>query len=163
MEAFPQSTYNGTLPAGCRLCAQGAKLVLFVNGICLGNCYYCPLSKRRKGHWETWANERLVASDDDIIDEAKKMDALGTGITGGDPLMFADDTLRYATLLKDTFSDSHHIHLYTPGILADKTVLSYMEPVIDEMRFHPTRDNWDKIRLALDYDMDVGAEIPVIP
>ncbi|MBN1786056.1 MAG: radical SAM protein, partial [Candidatus Methanofastidiosa archaeon] len=110
MDAFPEGTYNGELPEGCKLCALGAKMVLFINGVCLSDCYYCPLSSKRKGQWQTWANERLVAKDSDVLDEAKKMDAMGTGITGGDPIMFADETIRYATLLKDNFGEGHHIH-----------------------------------------------------
>jgi len=162
MEAFSEGTYNGDIPEGCKLCAIGAKMVLFINGVCLSNCYYCPLSKMRKGKWQTWANERLVTSDEDVLDEARKMDALGTGITGGDPIMFADSTVKYATLLKNNFND-HHIHLYTPGTLIDRNVLGYLENVLDEIRFHPKREDWDKIKLALSFDIDVGAEIPVIP
>ncbi|MHC1609983.1 MAG: 4Fe-4S cluster-binding domain-containing protein [Candidatus Methanofastidiosia archaeon] len=162
MKAFPEGTYNGPLPKGCMLCAKGAKLVLFMNGICLEDCYYCPLSKKRKGSWDTWANERRITNKDEIIDEAYKSGAMGTGITGGDPIMVLDDTITYATLLKDTFKD-HHIHLYTSGTLVNKMVLGYLENVIDEIRFHPKKENWGKLDLALAYDLDVGAEIPVIP
>jgi len=163
MYSFPENTFHGKIPKGCEQCAQGAKMVLFINGICLSNCYYCPLSKKRKGQWRTWANERPVNSEEDVLDEARKMDAMGTGITGGDPIMFADDTVKYATLLKKTFGDGHHIHLYTPGMLIDRKNLGYLENVLDEIRFHPKENDWDKIELALSFDMDVGAEIPVIP
>ncbi|HOP09435.1 MAG TPA: hypothetical protein PLC12_04380, partial [Candidatus Methanofastidiosa archaeon] len=77
--------------------------------------------------------------------------------------MFADDTIKYASLLKKTFGDGHHIHLYTPGNLIDRTILGYLENVVDEIRFHPKEEDWDKIGLALSFDIDVGAEIPVIP
>jgi pyruvate formate-lyase activating enzyme-like uncharacterized protein len=163
MEAFPEGTYSGKIPKGCTLCAQGAKLVLFMTGMCLDNCYYCPLSKMRKGSWGKWANDRPVNSPEDVLDEARKMQALGTGITGGDPLLVADETVQYATLLKDTFGDEHHIHLYTSGTLVDRTNLGYLETVLDEIRFHPQEKNWDKISLALSFDMDVGAEVPAIP
>jgi len=163
MEAFPESTFHGKIPMGCELCAKGAKMVLFINGICLSNCYYCPLSLKRKGQWQTWANERLVSSEKDVLEEARKMDALGTGITGGDPIMFADLTIKYATLLKNTFGNGHHIHLYTPGSLIDRNILGYLENVLDEIRFHPKEEDWKKIEMALAFDIDVGAEIPVIP
>ena len=163
MEAFPEGTYTGTIPTGCTFCAQGAKLVLFMTGMCLDNCYYCPLSKMRKGSWGKWANERPVNGPEDVLEEARAMQALGTGITGGDPLLVADETVEYATLLKDTFGENHHIHLYTSGTLADRTNLGYLETVVDEIRFHPQEKNWDKISMALSFDMDVGAEVPVIP
>ena len=41
------------------------------------------------------------------------MSALGTGITGGEPLMKLDLMLHYIRLLKETFGEEHHIHLYT--------------------------------------------------
>ncbi|MHC1605726.1 MAG: radical SAM protein [Candidatus Methanofastidiosia archaeon] len=162
MNPFPEETYNGKIPKGCKLCAEGAKLVLFMTGVCLENCYYCPLSTMRKGKWGRWANERRIIADEDILDEAKKMDALGAGITGGDPILVVDDTIKYATLLKDNF-EGYHIHLYTPGSLVDRMVLGYLENVVDEIRFHPRKENWPKIETALSFDLDVGAEIPVIP
>jgi hypothetical protein len=162
MEAFPEGTYHGDIPEGCVLCAQGAKMVLFVTGACLGSCYYCPLSTKRKGVWATWANERKVSSVEEVLDEARLMDALGTGITGGDPFLVLDDTITYARALKDAFDD-HHIHLYTPGTLVDTMTMGYIEQVIDEIRFHPPGYDVDKIELALRHDIAVGAEIPVIP
>ena len=54
-----------------------------------------------------------MSSDNDIIDEAKQMGALGTGITGGEPLLRPDKVLSYIRLLKSEFGNQHHIHLYT--------------------------------------------------
>lgn len=162
MEAFPEGTHHGPIPEGCTLCALGAKMVLFITGACLGTCYYCPLSEKRKGVWATWANERKVSSAEEAVDEARLMDALGTGITGGDPVLVLDDTITYARALKDAF-DHHHIHLYTPGTLVDSMAMQYIEQVIDEIRFHPPGYDVERIELALRHDISVGAEVPAIP
>ena len=89
-----------TLPQGCILCHQGAKMVLFVTGHCPRSCWYCPLSSDRKDRDVVYANDRRIETPDQIIKEAETMSALGTGITGGEPLLVLDnapanfDTLR---------------------------------------------------------------------
>ncbi len=156
---------------GCRLCLQGAKMVLFVTGACGRDCFYCPLSEERKGKDAVYANERNVTSDEDVIDEAKHMNALGTGITGGEPLLVLARTLHYIRLLKGTFGDEHHIHLYT-GIAPSVDILAMLkEAGLDEIRFHPPVQDWDVFRNTPFFDsmkqakalgMDVGVEIPAI-
>jgi len=114
MRRLPKcSAHTGSLPKGCRLCGTGGKLVLFVTGLCGKGCFYCPLSTEKRGKDAVFANEKRVASDRDIIDEAKLIDAAGTGITGGDPLAVPARTIRYIRMLKRRFGKGHHIHLYT--------------------------------------------------
>lgn len=109
-----------------------------------------------------YANERLVKTDEDVLKEARVMDALGTGITGGDPVVQLDRTLHYARILKHEFSD-HHIHLYTASALDDKT-LQRMEGVIDEIRIHLIDfSDISSVKKALHYTFDVGVEIPMLP
>ena len=93
----------GQMPDGCRLCTMGAKLVLFVTGLCNKACFYCPLSPERKHRDISLANERPVRRLEDITEEAMLMDALGTGLTGGDPLLRPDRTVKYIELLKREF------------------------------------------------------------
>ena len=162
----------GELPSGCKYCEKGAKMVLFVTGRCMRRCFYCPTSEKRRHKDAVYANERLVKSDDEVIDEAKKMSALGTGITGGDPMVVPGRTLRFIELLKDRFGERHHVHLYT-GIPFDSAYMRKMaEAGLDEIRFHPTLGIWHRMggsaygRLlgtALQTKMDVGVEIPALP
>ncbi|MBC7120558.1 MAG: radical SAM protein [Candidatus Methanosuratus sp.] len=139
-------------------------MVLFVTGLCDKNCYYCPLSKSRKGKDVVYADETPVKNDLDIILECRAIDAEGTGMTGGDPLIRAKRTLKYIRLLKREFGDGHHIHLYTNGMHAGKDLLTKLkEAGLDEIRFHPGREFWDRIAVAKALGMCAGAEAPSIP
>ncbi|MCX8182211.1 MAG: radical SAM protein [Candidatus Methanomethyliaceae archaeon] len=152
------------LPRGCELCLKGAKLVLFITGLCDHWCYYCPLGETRKGRDVVYADEILVEKDLDIILEGRAIDAEGTGITGGDPLIRLNRTLKYIQMLKDFFGEGHHIHLYTNGMYASRDTLARLkEAGLDEIRFHVTESNREKIRNAKILGLCTGAEVPAIP
>ncbi len=166
-----ESWIRGRLPEGCRLCRLGAKMVLFVSGLCPLRCWYCPVSRDRFRREVTYADELLVQSDEDVILEARAIGARGTGVTGGDPLFVADKTVHYIDLLKGEFGPSHHIHLYTaiPDPVALRRVA---EAGLDELRLHPVEYMWTRmegskyerfLKEALDLGLTVGLEIPAIP
>ncbi|QZA87432.1 radical SAM protein [Salinarchaeum sp. IM2453] len=157
---------------GCRQCAKGGKLVLFVSGTCeRRDCFYCPLSETRKDTDTVYANERPVSHDADVIEEAEKMDALGSSITGGEPLEVLDRTCHYIDLLKTEFGGDHHIHLYT-AVPGDKDTFKRLSSAgLDEIRFHPPYAMWGNLhgteweqRLydARDAGLDPAFEIPGI-
>jgi pyruvate formate-lyase activating enzyme-like uncharacterized protein len=151
----------GDMPRGCKLCIRGAKLVLFLTGLCTRDCYYCPLSEKRGGRDVVYANERPVKSTRDIVEEAKLMDALGTGITGGDPSLRFMRTLRYIQLLKRKFGRRHHIHMYCGGELSQEQLRKLKQAGLDEIRFH----TWSvgPVERALRAGLKAGVEIPAIP
>ena len=146
-------------------------MVLFVTGVCHGACFYCPLSERRKGKDIGYANERLVQSDADVIKEARSMDALGTGITGGEPLLKLTRVTHYVKLLKSEFGAEHHVHLYS-ALAPSKRTLALLAAVgLDEIRLHPPIDEWEHfsssphyaaLKHAKSLSLDVGIEIPAI-
>jgi pyruvate formate-lyase activating enzyme-like uncharacterized protein len=162
------SFYN-YLPRGCEICRMGAGLVLFVTGKCNRRCFYCPLSLDRRGKDVVFADERPVECIDDIIDEAAAISALGTGITGGEPLLELDAILEYIRALKTEFGSMHHIHLYT-GLLPPVAVLIRLKKAgLDEIRFHPPRSEWaspaglqERLMEAKSMGIDAGVEIPAI-
>ncbi|MGM5487919.1 MAG: radical SAM protein [Nanobdellota archaeon] len=157
----------GELPKGCKLCVKGEKLVLFITGLCSQNCYYCPISDHKKNVDVMYANERPVESDDEIIQETKTSGATGAGITGGDPLLRLERTTRIIRELKKQFGARFHIHLYTPLRHVDREKLTALHDAgLDEIRFHPeygSEEAWPRLKLAKEFDWDVGIEIPVIP
>lgn len=158
---------------GCKLCVQGKKLVLFISGICSRDCYYCSLSKTRKNKDFVWANERKCKNVKDINKEIKESKATSAGITGGDPLLVFNRTIKFASILKKHGKD-FHIHIYLPTKLVSISKLKKISKYIDEVRFHPEflcsknkniNSDINKIKLSgLFWNKpDIGIELPLIP
>jgi len=150
----------GEMPPGCKLCIKGAKLVLFVTGLCRRKCFYCPLSEKRKGKDVVYANERPVRSAREIVEEARAMNALGTGITGGDPALRFRRTVGYIRMLKRTFGVKHHVHMYCIE-LTRRQMRILKAAGVDELRFHV----WEprSVERALEEGLHAGVELPAIP
>lgn len=172
MTASPEGTVSrDRLSEGCVLCHQGAKMVLFITGTCDRDCWYCPLSLERKDLDAIYANEREVFSPDEAVGVAETMEALGTGITGGEPLLVRDRVVAYARALKERFGPDHHIHLYT-GRAPSEEDLAALEGLVDEIRMHPPVDEWRTVS-GSEYDkalerghahgFEIGFEIPSLP
>ncbi len=165
------SMLKGRLPDGCRYCGEGAKLVLLVTGKCSRRCFYCPLSSEKRGKDVIYADELRVKEEEDVLYEARMIDALGAGITGGDPLETPEKTYGYIEFLKDNLGDRFHIHLYT-SVTEPQIIKEVEESGLDEIRFHPPLRTWGKIgstkyakafNSVLRGSMDLGVEIPVLP
>jgi pyruvate formate-lyase activating enzyme-like uncharacterized protein len=177
------SFIQGPLPTGCALCEAGAKMVLFVTGVCHYKCFYCPISGEKRMSRDAWANERKLDWHDEgnaltaMVEEARSLNAKGTGITGGDPLYDPERTVRAIRHLKAEMGAKHHIHLYTQIPFDIKWLAAMQEAGLDELRFHPPDETWaepDKwpqyTKLWLEAKRmedaglwDVGFEIPCIP
>ncbi|MCC2509277.1 radical SAM protein [Methanimicrococcus blatticola] len=146
-------SYSTFLTDGCLCCQKGAKMVLFVTGLCDRDCFFCPLSEERKNRDVIFANERAVLTDADVLEEARAMSAEGTGITGGEPLLELEKVIHYIRLLKEEFGENHHIHLYTSTAPSDEYLQVLAAAGLDEIRFHPPFELWDKLD---DSDFDVS-------
>ena len=171
----PRSESPKELPAnlakGCVLCYQGAKMVLFVTGRCRRTCWYCPLSEERKGKDVIFANEHRIESPEQAVAIAERMSALGTGVTGGEPLLCLDRVAQYCKALKEHFGPEHQIHLYTAQA-PTQADLEKLKRLVDEIRLHPPRECWDHIldtdfiasaKLAKEQGFDIGIEVPALP
>jgi uncharacterized protein len=167
------SSYRGELSTACVQCREGRKMVLFVTGICRFRCFYCPVSPTRNQQDVTYANERRVLSDADVLDEARAIGASGTGITGGDPLGCIDRVEHYVRLLKSTFGPEHNIHLYTHEPNPEK-LQRLAAAGLDEFRLHIPHYLWGPLAAdggayravlaaAPAWGIRRGVEIPVLP
>lgn len=152
---------------GCQHCVRGNKLVLFITGLCSQKCAFCPVSEKKFGKDDIYANEWKIDKINDLYEEIRLMNAKGAGITGGDPLVTLNKTCTFIKKLKLKFGKNFHIHLYTPfKLVNEKTMKKLYLSGLDEIRFHPKLDDdseWENINFALNYDWDIGIEIPCIP
>tara|TARA_Y100000994_G_C15688455_1_gene440616 strand:+ start:1133 stop:2215 length:1083 start_codon:yes stop_codon:yes gene_type:complete len=152
---------------GCIQCQKGSKLVLFVTGKCHWGCDYCPLSDNRRESPDMFANERRCTSWDEVIEEGKAMNATGTGITGGDPMLDFDKTVEAIEQLKLAFGTKHHIHCYTSIPIGAEKAARLGRAGLDELRFHLLDLTLDKylesITAASDAGIYVGIELPAEP
>jgi uncharacterized protein len=169
---FDSHCING-IAEGCKYCVRGEKLVLFVSGVCKRDCWYCSLSNKRKNKNVIYANERVCKNVNDIIQEVKDSRATSAGITGGDPLIAFDKTIKFASKLKKKFGKNFHIHIYLPTKFVTKEKLRKLSKCVDEVRFHPEflinqdsiEKDIEKIRLAGLFwkKENLGIELPMIP
>ncbi|MEM0493389.1 MAG: 4Fe-4S cluster-binding domain-containing protein [Candidatus Thermoplasmatota archaeon] len=169
------SAYVNPLSPACRQCSKGSKLVLFITGLCSMNCFYCPLSEKKKMKDVIYADEWMLRGEHDtkkIIQEALYIKASGAGITGGDPLLVWRRTRRYIKLLKDYFGDGFNIHLYTSGVVNTMRIPDLVRVGLDEIRFHPPPSEWnnmentlisDVIKRTVNTGVETTIEIPAIP
>jgi len=151
---------------GCELCWKGAKMVLFITGICplYGECFYCTISERRRGKDIVFADEVEVKKDEDILREAELISARGAGITGGEPTLVPDRVISYTKILKERFGSNFHIHLYTNGLMLRESIKAFSDVGVNEIRLHSWDESrWSVIREIKDFGMQAGAEIPAIP
>ena len=170
-----QSRYLPPLSDACRMCANGSKMVILITGLCPAQCYYCPLSKAKQNKDIIFADEWQLSDEGDIdvlITEAKLINATGAGITGGDPLIVAQRTIAYISLLKKSFGEDFHIHLYTAGLKNTDSIEDMVNVGLDEIRFHPEPKQWKNMNLSplgsvikntTKLPVKTAIEIPVIP
>ena len=154
-------------PEGCIQCQKGSKLVLFVTGKCHWGCDYCPLSENRRESPDMFANERRCSSWDEVIEEGRAMNATGTGITGGDPMLDSEKSLEAVKQLKAAFGPEHHIHLYTSIPFNPELAKDFGDAQLDEIRFHLLDGTIDKylqvMKSCKEAGIKVGVELPCEP
>lgn len=173
-ERYAGSRHLGVLPMGCIQCREGAKLVLFVTGLCDKECFYCPVSRSKMYRDVMFANERPIHPGkwDDLLDECRLIGAKGAGITGGDPMMVPERVCEALRVLKGHFGPDFHTHLYTSCSFDLAWIAKLKEAGLDEIRFHPEVADYKRleaswhgpaIREARRVGLTTTIEIPCIP
>ena len=181
-EKYAGSRHLGVLPMGCVQCREGAKLVLFVTGMCDKECFYCPVSREKMYRDVMFANERAIHPPRagqpqaehwaDLFDECDLIGAKGAGITGGDPMVNPQRVVEVVQALKARYGAQFHIHLYTSCAFDLAWIARLKQAGLDEIRYHPEVDDYERmeqswhapaIREAIRVGLTTTIEIPCIP
>jgi uncharacterized protein len=179
---YAGSQHLGVLPTGCMQCREGAKLVLFVTGLCDKECFYCPVSREKMYRDVMFANERAIHPPKPadaphthwaaLFEECDLIGAKGAGITGGDPMVKPERVVEVVRALKARYGSSFHVHLYTSCAFDLAWIARLKEAGLDEMRFHPEVDDYARmdtswhapaVREAVRVGLTTTIEIPCIP
>jgi pyruvate formate-lyase activating enzyme-like uncharacterized protein len=165
-----QYGYNKTkldctrLSAGCRACGGGQWSCLFINGKCNCRCFYCPTVQDQVGVPTT--NGIQFHKPVDYADYVAKFQFKGVSISGGEPLLTVDTSLKYISAVRKKLGDEIYIWLYTNGTLSTPAILSKLRDAgLNEIRFDigATHYTLEKAREAMGVIPVVTVEIPAVP
>lgn len=162
--------YNGTKPyfidisPGCKHCGEGTWSCLFINGKCNGSCFFCPSEQNTIG--EPVTNALQFSNPADYIDYLKAFGIKGVSISGGEPLLTLDKSVRFISAVNKKSGNEIHKWLYTNGILLnEENLIKLRDAGLNEIRLNLAARNYniEKVRLASRYIETVTVEIPAIP
>ncbi len=156
--------FLNALSPGCRACGEGTWNCLFVNGICNARCFYCPAAQQDVG--EPTSNTVAYPTPDDYLHYVRRFDVRGVSLSGGEPLLTLDRTLRYLRAVRPVLGSGGYLWLYTNGRLATDDVLAQLADTgLDEIRFDLSATRYDTRPLARAARRipAVTVEVPAIP
>lgn len=136
--------------------------------------WYCPISDERRNSNAHFADEipihdfnSIKKTVEKLVYEAKNIEAKGMSFTGGDPLSSPAKRDRVVTIIqamKIEMGNDFHIHLYTSGTNFDAVTADKLEVAgLDDLRFHPSEEDFFRIEFATGRKYTVAGEVPVIP
>ncbi|WP_165062417.1 radical SAM protein [Adlercreutzia sp. ZJ154] len=134
---------------------------------CHRDCYFC--FNHNVADYDKFVREGCPWEDG--LAAASKRDLACIGLTGGEPLLNLDDSVRFLQRARELFPKAH-LRMYTSGDLLTEDAARRLRDVgLDEIRFSVKDDDTpemqqrvlDAMRLAKRYIPSVMAEMPIIP
>ena len=154
----------GPLSPGCRTCGAGSWSCLFINGKCNCRCFYCPTSQDEIGVPTT--NQVPFAKAGDYADYVHYFGFRGVSVSGGEPMLTFDRTVRYIEEVRRWLGDDVHLWMYSNGTLLSASHLDRLRDAgLNEIRLDISAADYrlDKAALAVGTIPCVTVEIPAIP
>lgn len=165
-----RSVVVNCLSPACEACRLGVGTVTFFISLkCHRSCFYC-FNPNQEDYPHYRENPRNPALELEQM-HASKYKAHTLALTGGEPLLFKEQTYAFFRAAARLYPDAH-TRLYTCGDHADEqTLLELQAAGLDEIRFsirmHDSekskRHTYERIALARGYIPKVMVEMPVLP
>ncbi len=165
-----KSIYVNRISPACVACQTGVgSSTFFISLKCHRDCFYCFNPNQEDYEYYREHARDTVAELDEMRKTNPRMEHLA--LTGGEPLLFKDETVRFFDHARKLYPNSH-MRLYTSGDHIDREILESLQKAgLKEIRFsirmHDLakghRYTYDRIKLALEYIPSVMVEMPVLP
>ncbi len=165
-----KSIYLNRISPSCVACQTGiGSSTFFVSLKCHRDCFYCFNPNQEDYEYYREHMRDTVAELDEMRKTNPRMGHLA--LTGGEPLLFKDETVRFFEHARDLYPNAH-TRLYTSGDHIDREILESLKKAgMKEIRFsirmHDLakghRFTYDRIALAREYIPSVMVEMPVLP
>jgi uncharacterized protein len=153
-----------SLSPGCRSCGTGTWSCLFINNMCNATCFFCPSLQNDLA--EPTTSSISFPEPSDYIEYIKKFNIKGVSISGGEPLITFDKSLRFVKEVRKALGQEVYIWLYTNGLLLDSEKADKLsEAGLDEIRFDLSAVGYKtaKIKHVVGKIKNITVEIPAIP
>jgi pyruvate formate-lyase activating enzyme-like uncharacterized protein len=165
-----KSIYTNRISPSCVACRTGSdSSTFFISLKCHRDCFYC-FNPNQESY------EYFREHTRDVVEELGEMHASGQrlkhiALTGGEPLLYKDETYRFFEHTREAYPNSH-TRLYTSGDHIDQLTLEELQKSgLKEIRFsirmHDLakghRTTYNNIALAREYIPNVMVEMPVLP
>lgn len=152
------------LSPGCRACLEGNWSCLFITGNCNCRCFYCPTAQDVGG--DPGTNNLDFPKVDDYVDYLARFGFSGASISGGEPLLVLEKSLKYLRAIRRRLGDGIHLWLYTNGTLLTADIARRLRDAgLDEIRVDIGATGYalDQVQLAVGIIPHITIEIPAIP
>ena len=156
--------HSQKLSPGCLACLEGKWSCLFITGNCNCRCFYCPTAQDVGG--DPGTNNLDFPKVDDYVDYLACFGFSGASISGGEPLLVLEKSLKYLRAIRRRLGDSVHLWLYTNATLLTTDIAKRLRDAgLDEIRVDIGATGYalDQVKLAVGIIPHITVEIPAIP
>lgn len=161
----------GGLSSACVACTGGrGSKTFFLSLACNRSCYFC-FNANQADYADHLRLNDAWRDEVDAFAAACGGNVTHVGLTGGEPLLHADEAVAFCAYVHERFPDAH-IRLYTAGDFLDEPLLARLRDAgLAELRMSIKLDDGEddiddaltRLALATRFIPDVMVEMPVVP